>query len=622
MSAGIAAADERILSYHTRVEVQMDGNLEVTETLRVRAEGDQIRRGIYRDIPRLQHTKWGLKTKRPFEVIGVTRNDAPEDYQTESIGQGGLRIRIGSAERFLDHGEHTYEIRYRAGQQLHFEEGRDVLYWNAIGTEWAFPIDEARAEIVLPPNIEVGEAWGYTGAYGEEGEDYTGSTNGNQATFVVTRPLQREEGLTVVVDWAPNLLDPQAYEHQDVFWRDHPFVFLAILLFLAALGYNIWAWFKVGIDPAKGVIIPHYDAPEGFSPAAVRFLERMGFDNTCFSAAIVGLASKGALTIEEEDEEYTLLKTDADVTASLTPDEKRLRNKLFHGKSKKLVLKQSNHRRIGGARTALQKALSTKLEKTHFVHNIKWWLPGLLLSLVSVLVFIFSAGASPVALFFMVWLSIWSAGTAVLLSNCYSHWRSGRYGAAIGITLFSLPFTLGWIVGVVLFFSSAGPWGGTAIALAAVMNVIFYHLIKAPTHLGREILDHIEGFKRYLSVAEKDRLNLENPPERTPEVFERFLPYALALDCEQAWTEQFDDVLQAASVGEVKPGTSSYQPSFYHGSSTGLSTAATAAALSGALTGALAASSSAPSSSGGSSSGGSSGGFSGGGGGGGGGGGW
>ena len=63
--------------------------------------------------------------------------------------------------------------------------------------------------------------------------------------------------------------------------------------------------------------------------------------------------------------------------------------------------------------------------------------------------------------------------------------------------------------------------------------------MKAPTLAGRKILDQIEGFKLYLSVAEKDRLNLANPPELTPALFEQFLPYALALGVEQKWSEQF-----------------------------------------------------------------------------------
>ena len=48
--ASSAWADERILDYRSDIEVHEDGWLTVTETIRVRAEGNQVRRGIYRDF--------------------------------------------------------------------------------------------------------------------------------------------------------------------------------------------------------------------------------------------------------------------------------------------------------------------------------------------------------------------------------------------------------------------------------------------------------------------------------------------------------------------------------------------------------------------------------------------
>ena len=149
-----------------------------------------------------------------------------------------------------------------------------------------------------------------------------------------------------------------------------------------------------------------------------------------------------------------------------------------------------------------------------------------------------------------------------------------------------------------------------AIYLAGIAMVVgFHHLFKRPTAPGRAALDEIEGFRRYLSVAEEDRLNLENPPERTPELFEKFLPYALALGVQQLWAEQFSGVLGAAQ----------YQPEWYSGNqSRNFQAAAFGAGLASALVRSVSSSSSAP----GSSSGRGGGGSSGGGGGGGGGGGW
>ena len=139
-------------------------------------------------------------------------------------------------------------------------------------------------------------------------------------------------------------------------------------------------------------------------------------------------------------------------------------------------------------------------------------------------------------------------------------------------------------------------------------------MLKAPTLAGRKLLDNVDGFRHYVDIAEKHELNYKNPEGRTPELFERFLPYALALGIEQKWAEQFDDVIAAANQGGE-----TYQPSWYHGSNWNAHNIGSfTSAVGGSLSSAIASSSTAP----GSSSGFSGGGSSGGGGGGGGGGGW
>ena len=180
--------------------------------------------------------------------------------------------------------------------------------------------------------------------------------------------------------------------------------------------------------------------------------------------------------------------------------------------------------------------------------------------------------------------------------------------AAIGLTLFSLPFLAGWFFGMWMLLHSASPWVCGLYAAGITLCIVFHHLLKRPTPEGQKLRDQILGFKKYLSVAEADRLGLENPPERTPQLFEKFLPYALALGVEQAWSEQFADVLATASH-DLDSGTSA----------TGLVLPlAVASSFTSSFSSAISSASTAPGSSSGSGGGGSSGG----GGGGGGGGGW
>jgi len=127
-----AVADERILEFHSEILVMPDGWIDVTETIKVRAEGNRIRRGIYRDFPTEYQDKYGNDYVVGFDILSVLRNNASEDFHTQGI-RDGVRVYFGSSNRYLNSGEHTYTFRYRASRMLGFFEDHDELYWNVTG---------------------------------------------------------------------------------------------------------------------------------------------------------------------------------------------------------------------------------------------------------------------------------------------------------------------------------------------------------------------------------------------------------------------------------------------------------------------------------------------------------
>ena len=220
--------------------------------------------------------------------------------------------------------------------------------------------------------------------------------------------------------------------------------------------------------------------------------------------------------------------------------------------------------------------------------------------------------------FMLVWLSGWSVGVVVLLYRTVNAWRGARSAgttlSALFVSAFSVPFVIAEVVVIGVLATEVSPALPTLLVSSILLNLLFYQLLKAPTRAGRRLLDRIEGFRMYLDVAEKDELNFKNPPEKTPELFETFLPYALALDVEHKWAERF-----AQLFADLQGGKDTYHPTWYHGRSWNVNQPTMfASSLGDSLSSALASSSTAP----GSSSGSGGGGFSGGGGGGGGGGGW
>jgi uncharacterized membrane protein YgcG len=337
------------------------------------------------------------------------------------------------------------------------------------------------------------------------------------------------------------------------------------------------------------------------------------------------MAVKGYLTIKEEDRLYTLARTGVGESI-LTPEETALAKKLF-AFADKIELKNTNHEDIGGAIINLRRALKNGFERIYFFTNRQYFIPGLIVSLFIIIAGVVleskSRGGAPVSIFLSIWLTIWTLGVIFLLKTVSSTWKSfirggaskpSSLGRAVFFSLFSLPFLLGEAMGLVFLIKTSSISMMAVVAPAIFLNFLFYRLLKAPTLAGRKIMDQVEGFKMYLATAEKDRLNILNPPEKTPELFEKYLPYALALDVEQVWAEQFAEVLaRAAQSGRE------YSPRWYSGRDWSVSSPTHfVSSLGSSFSSAVSSSSTPP----GSSSGGGGGGSSGGGGGGGGGGGW
>jgi uncharacterized membrane protein YgcG len=613
-----AAQSERILNFKSVIAVQADAAMTVTEEITVKAAGREIRRGIIRDFPTTYRDRRGNTVTVGFDVEGVWRDGRPEPYHIQPAANG-VKIYIGRKDVFLRPGVYTYTIRYRTDRELGFFKDFDELYWNVTGNGWTFPIDAAEALIELPPGAKILKYAAYTGYQGEQGHNFTAQPGDHDIGFRTTRGLAPREGLTVAVAWPKGVVhEPSGRQKMGFLLRDNVTVAVGLIWLAVLAGFYLWVWYRVGRDPAKGTIIPLYTPPPGFSPAAVRFVSRMGYDDKAFAAAVVDLAVKGAVLIQEDGGDYTLVRRDADKGA-LSKGEQLITAELFTGGGS-IKLANENHTRIKAAIDALKKNLKTEFEKIYFATHSGYLGPGVGITLLGAAGVIFMARDRMAAGFGALWLTIWTAACYALAVTVYKKWQAvrggglGTLGGALVTTLFALPFFTGEIFGAAMVSNAVSIPAAFTLAAMGFLNALFYHLLKAPTLSGRKIMDRIEGFKLYLSVAEAERLNLLNPPEKTPALFEKYLPYALALGVENAWSEQFAEVLAQAGT-ETQP----YTPVWYSGSSWDrFNTTRFADSLGGAFAGAIASASSPP----GSASGSGGGGFSGGGGGGGGGSGW
>lgn len=623
---------EEILAYDATISVGDGGVMDVTEEITVRALGQDIRRGIYRDFPTSFPRSAGLgRIEAPFEVLEVRRDGRPEPYRVESIGgpfgRGGVRVRIGDADVMLEHGVHRYTIRYETSRWLDFGDGgRDRLYWNVTGNGWGFPIRHASARVRIPGTPDASdvrlEAW--TGPEGSTASDARAAWDGSSSTafFETTAPLAEEEGLTVRFSFPTGIVAPPSAEVREAWFRmDWGGWLDAGTLAGLVLSLYLLMWSRVGRDPGAAPLVVRYEPPEGFSPAALGYLARRGWSDALLSASLVSAAVKGALRIERDGRTWAIERRDEGEEEALAPEERKLRNDLLRGRTR-LELKQRYHTRLRGAVKTLRRTLSRRLEKEYFVLNRLWFAAGAAVSLggLGVLAWRDRYGIPPETWFLCVWLSFWTLGVGTLVVRVWRAWRSalggggiGSWGGAVFLSLFSLPFVGAEIVvGGLLVMRVPHHLLGAA-ATVGLLNVLFYHLLERPTLRGRGVLDRLDGFRAFLTATESDRLDRLHAPGRTPEVFERFLPFAIALGVENRWAERFQGVL----APQAAAGTATAGAVWYSAGSTA-DFSSMASSLGGAFSSSLSAASSPPSSSGGGGGGGSSGG----GGGGGGGGGW
>jgi uncharacterized membrane protein YgcG len=556
-----ASSEERILRYFSDVEIRRNSDLNVTETIAVNAEGDRIRRGIYRDFP-TRYARDGRPVRIGFEVQEVTRNGAPEHWTTESI-DNGVRVRIGNADRLLEPGTHVYGIRYHTTRQTGFFGDYDELYWNVTGNGWDFPIDVAEARIRLPDPVPFGQRAVYTGQQGAQGEAAEVSDEvPGEITFRTTAPLGPYEGLTVAVAFPKGTVEqpPPPSAAAQTMERYLPPIVALLALFGLGVYYFI-AWQRVGRGPRAGPVIPLFAPPDGMSAAALRYVRRMGYDNRAFAAAIVEAGVRGKLRLVEEGKSGFFSKATTRIDrsgdpADMPPPERAMLQSLLSGGS--IEVDQANHSTFRAAQDRLRTGLAAAYEGRLFRRNLGWAAFGLALlpvgaaTIAAAIALTDSWNQEETARPALRALLLLGGAAAAILARARRPKDTTRLAFTLLAWLLAVP---GAVIALELFVIAADTDHFLLVfvpllSLPLVASAFWW--MAAPTREGRAVMDQIEGFRHYLDITEEDRLEALHPPQQTPELFERYLPYAIALGVENSWAGRFSGVLAAAAADPEK----------------------------------------------------------------------
>jgi uncharacterized membrane protein len=484
-----AVARELVIQqFYETVTVNPNGTIEVTEVIDARFTGAW--HGIYRTIPVEYDTPQHLNYSLLLEPLSVT-DDTGNALKYEQKREGRylkFKITVPGAQDATK----TVMLRYRVLNAIRFFDDHDELYWNVTGDEWDVPIRSASARIGLPSGVTGLHAIAFTGVYGSRDRDAQVKTNGNVVEVSTNHPLSYREGLTAVVGWDKGFVQPPSAAMKiGLFLRSNWPLFLPVVAFFIML----WLWWTRGRDPERGSIAVQYEPPDKLTPGECGTLVDNEAAMRDITATLVDLAVKGYLTIEQTDESHLLGLTHS-------------KEYIFHLKRPSTEWSAARPHELEMLSALFDDGSTTSVKLSELQNHFYTHLPAIRSRIFD----------------------------ALMADGYYLHRpdtvRQGYIGAGIvvGILLFVFGGALGAATGVAHL-----TWVIAAILTAAVI-CIFGWFMPARTLTGARTFEKVLGFEQFLGRVESDRLERI---VKTPEMFEKFLPYAMALHCEKKWVAAF-----------------------------------------------------------------------------------
>lgn len=490
---GAAEARSFVISlFDVQLSVMPNGDLLVTETVSVRFEGTW--NGIQRQIPVEYRTPQGFNyTLRLDHIDAVDDRGTPLKLeQSRDRHYRNFRIWIpGAADT-----TRTFVLKYRVQNGLKFFEDHDELYWNVTGDEWDVPIEHATARIVLPAAATGVRALAFTGAYGAREHAATVEVTGPTIDMRMMRALGFREGLTAVIGWDKGLVTPPSQLDTVYFFglSNWPLV-----LPIVVCGLMSWRWYHRGRDPRLRAITVTYEPPDRLTPAEVGTLADESPDLRDITATVVDLAVRGYLTIKTTQDEHLFgLWTSTEYSFHRVKPREEWAQLRLH---ERLVL-------YGIFPTADDAVSLSTLQNRFYSH-----LPGIRAALFESLHDrkYFVQRPDKVKERYLV------GGVALGLI------------LTIGLAVLADRWSLSYLTTFVSSLSSG------------LIVILFGRIMPARTAQGTRALEQVLGFEEFLARVEVDRFDRVI---KTPDLFERFLPFAMALGVERNWARAFEPILK------------------------------------------------------------------------------
>jgi Predicted membrane protein (DUF2207) len=493
LCAALPAAARTLVFPHfdAQIQVRADGTIDVTETIEAQFTGSW--HGIYRTIPVEYTNPQGLNYTLFIEDVSAT-DDTGQKLKLEQNREGRyLKFKIYVPE--AEDATRTIVLHYRVLDAIRFFADHDELYWNVTGDDWENPINLVTARIELPEGVTGLHAIAYTGIIGSRAQDAQVAVNGNVVDIRSLRGLGYHEGLTAVAGFDKGFVHPPTAGDQFLrFLRSNLPLFIPVIAFFVML----WLWWTRGRDPAREAISVQYEPPDKLTPGECGTLVDNEAAMRDITATLVDLAVKGYLTIEQKDESHLLGLTHS-------------KEYIFHLKQppSEWGLVRPHEQEMLSALFDAGATPDVKLSdlQNHFYKNLPFIRDR-----------IFNA--------------LMSDGYYLHRPDTVKQGYMGG-GLLIGFLLVAATGFLSQHTGI-----ASGTWIVAGIATGAVI-AIFGWFMSARTVAGERALEKVLGFEEFLGRVEKDQIERL---QKTPELFEKYLPYAMALRVEKKWVQTFSGI--------------------------------------------------------------------------------
>ncbi|MGE5803183.1 MAG: LemA family protein [Gemmatimonadota bacterium] len=523
LSATSLAAQQKsywIERFDARIVVHRDRAIDVTETITAHFVGSW--NGLYRTIPVEYRTRQGLNWTLGVRLVSV-QDDAGRPLRVETSRESyyvKYKVWIPNAAN----ANRTIVLRYRATNGLRFFDEHDELYWNVTGDEWSVPIKTASAEVVLPRDAPGVRAIAFNGVYGSTAQDAKVDIQDSVIRFTMPHPLAYHEGMTVVVGWDKGVIpEPTLTDRLLATARSNWPLLIPIPVFLLAF----LAWRRRGVDPAERPVAVQYEPPQGITPAEAGTLLDNTVDMRDITATVVDLAVRGDLRIEERQNpkllglfgggtEYTFHRLKG--PGNLLSHESRVFSGIFssHGDEVELSdLEAEFYAQLPGIRNAILDGLKQRgfyRDRPDKVRNL-WRVLALL------------------------------AGGLIFLA---------------GMTTSHL-----FLLTPVSFIIAA--------VIVTIMLLIFAEIMPARTEAGARAWEQVRGFEEFLRRVETE--NFKRVIINRPELFDKFLPYAMAFGVEKQFTRAFEGIYKEAPQWYVGPSITNFNVGHFSSSLSHMSSA-------------------------------------------------